>query len=144
VARRTKHPAGSPLDAALERVGDRWTLLVAAALMDGPARFSDLAAELPAIAPNILTQRLRRMEQDGLVISREYSSRPPRHAYELTTAGRELQDAVNALSGWGAVRTGQPEEHVHAVCGTPLAARWYCTTCEESVNVDAADDEQYV
>jgi DNA-binding HxlR family transcriptional regulator len=132
------------LDAALSQVGDRWTLLVAAALMDGPARFSDLAEQLPAIAPNILTQRLRRMEQDGLVVSRAYSERPPRYAYELSAEGRELQDAVNALAGWGAARTGQPEQHVHAACGTPLTARWYCTTCEQPLDDDEAAEEQFV
>jgi DNA-binding HxlR family transcriptional regulator len=143
MARRVRGSAGSPLDAALERVGDRWTLLLAAALMEGPARFSDLAEDIPAIAPNILTQRLRQMEQDGLVVSHAYSTRPPRYAYELTAAGRELKGAVDALTGWGAARTGQPETPVHAACGTPLMARWYCPTCERSLDDEAAA-EQFV
>ena len=55
-------PSDSPLEVALERVGDRWSLLVVEALLDGPQRFADLATRVPGIAPNILTQRLRRLE----------------------------------------------------------------------------------
>src|SRR4051812_27008125 len=80
----------SALAAALERVGDRWTLLVIEALLAGPMRFGDVQAELAGIAPNILTQRLRHLEREALVVSRPYSERPPRFVYELTSAGAEL------------------------------------------------------
>jgi DNA-binding HxlR family transcriptional regulator len=60
---------------ALETVGDRWTLLVIAALLDGPKRFGDLQQELPGIAPNILTQRLRQLDRDALLVFCNYSER---------------------------------------------------------------------
>src|ERR1700739_1239613 len=63
---------------ALSAVGDRWTLLVVAALLDGPRRFGELQEELPGIAANVLTQRLRQLERNALVLARPYSERPPR------------------------------------------------------------------
>ena len=75
------------LAGALARVGDRWSLLVVDALSDGPRRFGDLEAALPGIATNVLTQRLRRLEADRVVMAVPYSTRPRRFAYELTEAG---------------------------------------------------------
>ena len=93
--------ATTPLAAALDSVGDRWTLLVVEALLDGPRRFGDLQDELPGIAPNVLTQRLRRLEGEGLVVAQPYSERPPRFVYELSAAGRELAGALRLLAGLG-------------------------------------------
>ncbi len=72
---------------ALTTIGDRWTLLVIAALLDGPRRFGDLQSEVGGIAPNVLTQRLRGLERNALVVARPYSERPPRFVYELSAAG---------------------------------------------------------
>ena len=130
----------SPLAAlanALERVGDRWSLLVIAALLDGPKRFGELQEELPGIAPNILSQRLRQLERDAVLVARPYSERPPRFEYELTSAGQELAGVLRLLAGWGARDVGG--EVRHSVCGTPLEARWWCPTCEQPV---AEDDEE--
>jgi DNA-binding HxlR family transcriptional regulator len=98
--------APSPLADAMARVGDRWTLPVVEALLDGPHRFGELAELLPGIAPNILTDRLRGLERDGLVAARLYSQRPPRSTYELTSDGRALAGAVRLLSDWGARHAG--------------------------------------
>jgi DNA-binding HxlR family transcriptional regulator len=130
--------ATSPLAHALDRIGDRWTLLIVAALQDGPRRFGDVAAEL-GIAPNILTQRLRHLEGEGLVVAQPYSERPPRFAYELTSAGAELGGALRLLSDWGARHSGG-EAPRHGVCGTPLEVRWWCAACQEVV--DDPDPEE--
>ena len=71
----------TPLDRALTRVGDRWTLLVVEALLDGPRRFGELSAALPGIAPNILAARLRKLEKERLVVGTPYTTRPLRHQY---------------------------------------------------------------
>ena len=126
----------SPLAEAMALVGDRWTLPVVEALLEGPRRFGELVDRLPGIAPNILTDRLRSLERDGLLVARPYSHRPPRSAYELTDDGRELAGAVRLLSEWGA-RHGGREPARHAACGTPLEVRWYCPTCEQAVDPDA-------
>jgi DNA-binding HxlR family transcriptional regulator len=138
-------PSGSPqespnaaLASALETVGDRWTLLVIAALLDGPRRFGELQEAVPGIAPNVLTQRLRQLERDALVVARPYSERPPRFVYELGSAGQELAGVLRLHASWGA-RTGGGEVR-HSVCGTPMEARWWCPTCEQPVT-DADEDE---
>src|SRR5260221_11051240 len=79
--------ASSPLAEALARVGDRWTLLVVEALLPGPRRFNDLLSQIPGIAANILSDRLKRLERDGLLAARPYSRRPPRGARQLTADG---------------------------------------------------------
>jgi len=122
----------SPLRAALARVGDRWSLLLVESLLDGPQRFNDLQAALPGIAPNILSDRLKRLERDRVLMSRRYSERPIRLSYELTADGRELAGALRLLATWGA-RAGEPAAMRHETCGTPLEARWYCPTCARPI-----------
>jgi DNA-binding HxlR family transcriptional regulator len=131
-------PPGSPLAAALDSVGDRWTLLVVEALLAGPHRFGDLQQELPSIAPNVLIGRLRRLEAEGLVLADPYSERPRRFVYELTASGRELAGALRLLADWGARHREGGEPPRHAVCGTPVEARWWCPTCERPVEDDEA------
>lgn len=126
------------LDWAAARVGDRWTLLIVNALLAGPRRFGELAEALPGIATNVLSQRLKRLEADRLVVSTAYSARPPRFGYELTQAGRELAGVLTLLAHWGAV-AGGGEGVRHPACGTPLEARWWCPTCEAPVD-DPGDE----
>src|SRR5262249_61120582 len=96
----------SPLAEALARVGDRWTLLVVEALLSGPLRFNDLLDQLPGIAANILSERLKRLDREGLLVARPYSDRPPRAAYQLTAEGSELAGALRLLAAWGAGHAG--------------------------------------
>jgi DNA-binding HxlR family transcriptional regulator len=126
--------ASSPLSEALARVGDRWTLLVVEALLTGPRRFNDLLDQIPGIAPNILSERLKRLERDGLLVARPYSERPPRADYQLTADGRELAGALRLLAHWGARHTDPAGAPRHASCGTPIEARWYCPTCDHLVD----------
>jgi DNA-binding HxlR family transcriptional regulator len=130
----------SALAEALDRVGDRWTLLVIAALLDGPRRFGELQKEVPGIAPNVLTQRLRNLERDAVVVARAYSDRPPRFEYELTASGHELAGVLRLLAGWGARASGGEHEVRHSACGTPLEARWWCPTCEAPVSEDDGEE----
>ncbi len=142
--RRSRTPAdASPLHAALDRVGDKWSLLVIAALLDGPRRFGELQEAVPGIAPNILTQRLRHLANEALVVARPYSERPPRFSYELTASGMELAGALRLLSDWGA-RQGDSEPPRHSDCGTALEVRWWCPACEQTVDDPDAEDVHVV
>jgi DNA-binding HxlR family transcriptional regulator len=129
--------APTPLAAALDSVGDRWTLLIVEALLDGPQRFGDLQERLERIAPNVLTQRLRRLESERLVVAQPYSERPQRFVYELTASGHELAGALRLLADWGARQGDSAEPPRHDACGTPVEARWWCPTCEQPVDEDA-------
>jgi DNA-binding HxlR family transcriptional regulator len=125
--------APTALDRALSQVGDRWSFLLVDALLGGPRRFGELQAAVAGIATNVLTQRLRSLEATRVVVARPYSARPPRVAYELTSAGRELAGALRLLAQWGA------DNHAaltpsHLACGTPLEVRWWCPTCDRMVD----------
>lgn len=130
----------SALSEALAAVGDRWTLLIVATLLEGSRRFGELQQELEGIAPNVLSSRLHQLEDEGLVVAEPYCERPPRYVYELTEPGRALSGALRQLAHWGARHRGGSEPPVHAACGSPLDAVWYCPTCEQPVAADDATE----
>jgi DNA-binding HxlR family transcriptional regulator len=134
----------SPLAAALERVGDRWSLLVVEALLDGPRRFGELEAAVSGIAPNILTDRLRRLQVDRVVRATPYSDRPRRLAYALTAEGQELAGALRLLADWGSRVARDAEPIRHAACGTPVEARWFCPTCDRPIEPNEAQELRFV
>ena len=140
----TDRGSASPLAAALEAVGDRWTLQIVAALLEGPHRFGDLERELEGIAPNVLTQRLRHLEREALVVARPDSRRPPRFTYELTDSATDLAGALRLLADWGARQSEHVESLRHERCGTTLEARWWCPACELVVDEDDATDAELV
>lgn len=135
--------ATSPLSAALRKVGDRWTLLVIDALFAGAARFNQLQAAVPGIATNVLSQRLKHLEHEGLVVAEPYSQRPVRYAYSLTSAGHDLADALRLLAAWGAEHDDDTEAVAHTLCGTALEPRWFCPTCDVVVDDVEADELRY-
>ena len=85
---------------ALSIVGDRYALLVARELRYGLTRFQDIAASTGA-PRDVLTSRLRKLEQAGVIERRPYCEHPPRYEYLLTDAGRDLQPILLALKEWG-------------------------------------------
>jgi DNA-binding HxlR family transcriptional regulator len=136
--------AGRPLDEALRRVGDRWSLLVVESLLVGPRRFGELLEGLDGLAPNILSRRLKALEGDGLVVAAPYSTRPYRVAYSLTAQGAELAGALRLLTQWGAQHGPGGAPFHHATCGTAVEARWWCPTCAREVREDEAPDLDFV
>jgi DNA-binding HxlR family transcriptional regulator len=138
----------SALDAALHRVGDRWSLLLVEALLPGPQRFNELLDGLDGLAPNILSARLKALEAEGVLAARPYSQRPYRVAYVLTARGAELAGALRLLAHWGAQRSSARARAAvplhHATCGSAVEARWYCPTCDRVVADDEAPDLDYV
>lgn len=93
---------------ALELVGSRWTLLIVRELLTGPKRYTELAQGLPGIPTNVLSSRLRDLEDAGLV-QRELQARPSTSvAYTLTPYGLELEEPVERLGLWGAKSLGKP------------------------------------
>jgi DNA-binding HxlR family transcriptional regulator len=115
--RTTARRSDCPVACALDVVGDRWTLLVIRDLLGGKRRYGDFLASAETIPTNILADRLKRLEREGLIARVRYSTRPPRFEYHLTPEGRELGRAVDALATWGlthcpgTVRTIWPSMH---------------------------------
>jgi len=87
---------------ALDRIGERWALMVVRELLLGPKRFTDLRAGLPHMSPDVLAQRLRELEENGIVERRILPPPAASKVYELTEWGRELESVLIALGRWGA------------------------------------------
>jgi DNA-binding HxlR family transcriptional regulator len=86
---------------ALDLVGDKWTLLVVRDLLRGRHTFKELLAADEGIPTNILADRLRKMEQAGLIAAKPYQDKPVRWRYELTPKGMDLGDVLGAVARWG-------------------------------------------
>jgi DNA-binding HxlR family transcriptional regulator len=98
---------GCPSRRLLDRIGDRWTVLIIGTLGDGPRRFSEIRRAVEGISQKMLTQTLRGLERDGLVTRTVYAEVPPRVEYELTAAGETLREPLKALERWSIEHFGQ-------------------------------------
>lgn len=94
----------------LQRVGDKWTVLVVGKLGDGPMRFNELRQAVGGISQKMLTTTLRGLERDGFVTRTVFPTIPPRVDYELTQLGRELLVPVFALGEWARQNTARVKE----------------------------------
>ena len=92
--------AGCPTRQILDRIGDRWTVLIVGALWEDSARFSELRRRIDGVSPKMLTQTLRGLERDGLVRRSVFPEVPVRVQYTLTEAGRTLREPLRALQEW--------------------------------------------
>lgn len=95
---------------ALDVVGERWTLLIIRELLMGPRRFKDLQEGLPGIGTNLLSDRLKKLQEYGIIRQRELPPPAASTVYELTDTGRELQPVLESLGDWGTRFLGSPDE----------------------------------
>ena len=97
-----EQPAGvcPHFHAAIELIGKRWTGAIVCALTDGPLRFGELAKAVPGLSDRLLSQRLRELEEEGLVVREVEPGSPVRVTYSLTEAGTELRPAITELKAW--------------------------------------------
>jgi DNA-binding HxlR family transcriptional regulator len=115
----------------LELIGDRWTLLVLREAFTRTRRFEDFQRNL-AIARNVLTDRLGRLVDDGILERRRYREHPPRDEYRLTDRGLDLWPVLISLAKWGdrhAADHGPPRLFLHRGCGGELTERLRCDRC---------------
>ncbi len=96
-----KKRSSCPAACALDLAGDKWTLLVVRDLLRGRSTYGELADSPEGIPTNILADRLRRMEEYGLIKAVPYQQRPVRYSYSLTRKGRGLGDVLRAVAQWG-------------------------------------------
>jgi DNA-binding HxlR family transcriptional regulator len=95
---------------ALDRVGERWALMIVRELVLGPKRFTDLRASLPGVSPDVLAQRLRELDDVGVVRRRKLPPPAASQVYELTEWGAELEPVLTALGRWGARAPAPPAD----------------------------------
>ncbi len=110
MARQRSHRDACAAAHALDLVGERWALLVVRELLLGPKRFTDLRAGIPDLSSNILSQRLRELEQAGVVLRRKLPPPAGSWAYELTAWGYELEPVIIALGRWGRRSPSHPRD----------------------------------
>jgi DNA-binding HxlR family transcriptional regulator len=122
-------PRPCSIAAALTVLGEKWSLLVVRELALGVHRFDQIQRNTGA-PRDILTSRLRRLEEEGVLEKRPYQERPVRYSYRLTEAGNELRPILLALSQWGEKWTQQvnPGDWVHS-CGEVLEVTHTCKAC---------------
>jgi DNA-binding HxlR family transcriptional regulator len=93
-------PVCRTISGLLQRIGDKWTVLVVQTLAAGPRRFNELRREIPSVSQRMLTLTLRNLERDGLVSRTVTPTIPPRVDYELTALGQSLQKPICGLASW--------------------------------------------
>ena len=108
---------------ALDIIGERWALLVVRELLLGSKRFTDLRAGLPAVSPNVLAQRLRELEQAGVLRRRKLPPPAASKVYELTEWGMELEPVIVRLGRWGARSPSKPRDAALGVDSLVLSFR---------------------
>ncbi|WP_414687694.1 winged helix-turn-helix transcriptional regulator [Mycobacterium sp.] len=116
---------------SLELIGDRWTLLIVRDALRGVRRFDDFRARL-GVAHNVLSDRLSRLTEAGVLERRLYQQRPDRYEYHLTEQGRDLWPVLMSLLVWGdryLAPEGPPLLVLHRNCGGPLTPRLTCGEC---------------
>lgn len=119
----------------LNILGDRWTLLVVHEILTGQTTFNEIKKSLDGISANLLSDRLKSLEENGLITSSLYSEHPPRYQYTLTESGEALEDIFNAFILWG--RKHLPASYkkiIHQECKHEVEIAYYCPTCQKNVD----------
>lgn len=116
----------------LEVVGERWTLLIVRDAFQGKRRFEDFQHSL-GVARNVLSDRLSKLVDNGVLERVEYSERPVRSEYHLTQRGRDLRPVILAMLQWGDTHfphpLGPPRLVQHKACGEAVTTQHVCSTC---------------
>jgi len=97
-----------PTRLALDRIADKWTVLIVGRLAMGTRRFGELRRDITGISPKVLTQKLRELERDGLLTRKVYASIPPKVEYSLTPLGQTLIGLLDSIRVWA-------ESHIEAM-----------------------------
>lgn len=122
-----------PLAKSADVMGDRWTLLILRELFFGATRFENILVQTGA-APQMLSDRLRRLERDGVIIRTPYQQHPVRHGYNLTAKGKDLFAILYAMRNW-AERWKRDADaplaisYIHRACGHDVGLETICPGC---------------
>lgn len=133
-----------PVARSIAVVGNAWSLLLLRELFLGSRRYEDLAMHT-GMSSRLLAQRLRTLEDEGVVERQRYQERPPRDEYRLTAKGRDLWPLIVALRTWGERwhewPEGRPVRLRHRGCGRLAEPRHVCSHCSEPVHAQDMEFE---
>ncbi|WP_042351872.1 winged helix-turn-helix transcriptional regulator [Bacillus massiliigorillae] len=116
-------------------IGDRWTLLIVHEISIGNCTFNEIKKNLAGISSNLLSDRLKFLEEAELITSSLYSDHPPRYKYVLTESGESLQDIFNVMVIWGKNNLKKCyKKLVHTECQHEVEIAYYCPHCNQSVD----------
>lgn len=125
-----------PIARALAAIGDRWTVLIVRELFLRTRRFEEFQSQT-GMSSHLLSTRLKRLEEEGIIARRQYSERPARFEYRLTEKGLDLYPLLLSLKGWGEKWGGYKKGAepalviVHQACGHELGLKLGCPSCGE-------------
>lgn len=119
----------------LNIIGDKWTLLILYQLLSGHHTFQKISENLQGIPTNLLSSRLKTLEENQLITLELYQNHPPRYNYLLTESGKDLEHVLNSIFQWG-------EEHlekcnkklIHKKCKSRVDLIYYCSCCKEIIH----------
>lgn len=117
---RAVHDANCSVACTADIIGSKWTAVIVHDLSEGPRRFSELERSCPGISPRTLSERLRVLEQEGILVRRSYAESPPRVEYELTAKGQGLLPIIDAMRKFGHEWLVEEHGHTH---GAPAGSR---------------------
>lgn len=134
-----KHQYNIPCNIAgvLNLIGERWTLLILHTIQANHHTFKELQDSLLGIPTNLLSSRLKSLEESQLITCELYQSHPPRYAYYLSGRGADLQDIFNSMVLWGERHLDTCQKKlVHESCGQRVDIAYYCEGCRKMVTSD--------
>lgn len=124
----------------LNIIGDKWSLLILHRILLGFETYKEIQDGLEGIPTNLLSERLKTMEGDELIIRDLYQTHPPRYKYKLTEKGMDLVDVFNSLMLWGEKHLNKCyKKLVHKNCSGRIEHKYYCPDCNK--NVDSSELE---
>ncbi|WP_058485772.1 winged helix-turn-helix transcriptional regulator [Defluviitalea phaphyphila] len=119
----------------LNIIGDKWTLLILRALSNGNDTYNKLLNNLEGIPSNLLSSRLKSLEEDELITSVLYQKHPPRYKYILTESGKDLEDVFNTIILWGEKHLKKCyKELVHSSCNHKIQIQYFCPHCQKTID----------
>ena len=119
----------------LNIIGDKWTMLILRQLANGYDTFNSLLERLEGIPSNLLSNRLKSLEEDELIVPILYQEHPPRYRYVLTESGKDLDDLFNCIILWGQKHLKKcSKKLVHADCKHVIELQYYCPYCKKNID----------
>lgn len=121
----------------LNIIGDKWSLLILHRIFVGRETYKDIQEGLDGIPTNLLSERLKTMESDELIVRSLYQTHPPRYKYTLTEKGLDLVDVFNSLMLWGERHLDKCyKKLVHSHCKSSVQHKYYCPECKKYIDIN--------